>query len=643
MKIGKWMLTSTLLVSMAIPYTVDAASAAGVTNAGTDRTTKYRVYQYNQVLMEFANYKQAESYAKGFTNSHVEEIGSRKWLWNNFPRYQLFQLDTTLPEWQFATLDEAIAEAKKWSYASVRDLGSTGWVWNNYPRYQVYQNEITLDSWKFTTLNDAIAEAKKWGGAHIIDLNSNHWVWDNIPDADKKTLRDGAITYKVYQGTFSADNWEFAYLEDAVNEALKWNGSTIVNKNSKTTVYSNNKPYKVYQNDAFLQDFVSLDDAADYAKLWGHSSIFMDGRKIWNNYASYQVYQNSALIGEFQSIPDALNYSVQYSNASIQTLEHRTLWDNFKKLQVWGWNGVSGADTIKAQVNGTIGLDVDSPSYFELADADGTLKDSSNPDTVAWLQKQGCTVYPLVSNQFNASLTTQFLSNSGAQDKFVQALVNRAVQLGVPGINVDFENLSGSDRNAFTAFMAKLATYAQEKNLKISLDLQRGSVKWNHLTAFDHEKLGGLVDYIVIMAYDQFYKGSTSPGSVSGLPWADGGVQEFLSYGIPRDKIILGIPYYVREWKLDASGNLQGNRTVLLKDIPALIASKKTTQTWDKTFEQYRVEYQENGFTYVFWLENEATVKSRLDLAKKYDLAGVAAWKLGYDQPDLWQMILQNK
>ncbi|OCT14201.1 glycoside hydrolase family 18 [Paenibacillus pectinilyticus] len=640
MKIGKWLLTSTLLLSITVPSTVLAASSSQMS---TDKTTKYRVYQYNQVLMEFATYGQAEAYAKWFSNSHVEEIGSRNWLWSNSPRYQVYQQDVTLPEWQFTTLSDAINEAKKWTNASVRDLQSTGWVWNNYARYQLYQNEISLDSWKFTSLADAVAEARNWGNAHIIDLNSNQWIWDNISPSDKMANSAGSVLYKVYQGTFSAPNWAFASLEDAIKEAIKWGNSTVVNVNSQKTVYSNLKVYKVYQNDAFLQDFTSIDEAISYAQLWGHSSIYRDGRKIWNNFASYQVYQSTNLIGEFKTLPEALAYGKQYSNASIQNLEHRMLWDNYKKLQVWGWNGSSGADTIKAQVANTLGLDVDSPSYFELGDATGTLKDSSNADTVKWLQKIGTTVYPLVSNQFNATLTTQFLADSTAQDKFITALINRSVQLGVPGINVDFESLAGSDRNAFTAFIAKLTAAAHAKGLQISIDLPRGSVSWNHLSAFDHEKLGAIVDYIVIMAYDQYWRGSTSPGSVSGIPWADGGVQEFLSYGIPRDKIILGIPYYVREWQLDAKGALVGNRTVLMKDLPALIASKTTKQTWDNTFGQYRVEYQENGFTYVIWVENQATVTARMNIAKKYDIAGVAAWRLGYDSADLWQGVLQNK
>lgn len=639
MKIGKWLLTSTLLLAMTVPSTALAASSP----PGSDKTTKYRVYQYNKVLMEFATYSQAEAYAKWFTNSHVEEIGTRNWLWSNLPRYQVYQQDVTLPEWQFATLNEAIAEAKKWTNASVRDLQSTGWVWNNYPRYQLYQDEITLDSWKFASLTEAIAEAKKWSNAHIIDLNSNGWVWDNISDAVKKANSAGTIVYSVYQGTYTTPDWRFASLEDAIHEALQWGNSTVVNINTKRTVYSNLKVYKVFQNDTMLQEFTSIDEAISYAQQWGHSSIYRDGRRIWNNYTSYQVYQSSSLIGEFKNLPEALSYGKLFSNASIQSLEHQTLWDNFKKLQVWGWNGSSGADTIKNQVNNTIGLDVDSPTYFELSDATGNLKDTSNADTVKWLQKNGYVLYPLVSNQFSSTLTTQFLADNAAQDKFITALVNRSVQLGVPGINVDFESLAGSDRNAFTNFITKLTATAHSKGLIISIDLPRGSVKWNHLSAFDHEKLGAIVDYICIMAYDQYYRGSTSAGSVSGIPWSDGGIQEFLSYGIPRDKIILGIPYYVREWQLDAKGALVGNRTVLMKDLPALLASKTTKQTWDTEFGQYRVEYQENGFTYVIWVEDQTTVTARMDIAKKYDIAGVAAWRLGYDTRELWTAVLQNK
>lgn len=210
-------------------------------------------------------------------------------------------------------------------------------------------------------------------------------------------------------------------------------------------------------------------------------------------------------------------------------------------------------------------------------------------------------------------------------------------------MNIDFESLSGSDRANFTAFMEELTAAAHARNLLISVDLPRGSAKWNAQTAFDHEKLGGIVDYIITMTYDQYWKGSTEPGSVAGLPWVEEGIKEFLSYGIPRDKLIMGVPFYVREWKVDSAGNLESNRALLMKDLEPLIQEKKATKTWDARFQQYRVEYMQDGYKNVFWLENEATIKARIDLAKKYELAGVAAWRLGYDNANVWQTMIQQK
>ncbi|UQZ81704.1 Putative sporulation-specific glycosylase YdhD [Paenibacillus konkukensis] len=618
-----------------------------------DKTSKYRVYQDDRLILESSDYKTAENYARQFSDSHVEDIGTRQWLWNNYPRYKVYQSGYSSSAWEFATLDQAVREAAKWTHASVRDLQSGGWVWNNYPKYRVYQGDATMASWEFATLAEAKAEAGKWSNAHIIDLSTNQWVWDNIPAAAKETLRaSGNKIYHVYQGGNSMDGWAFSYLEDAVNESLKWSNSTVVNsEKGNNVVFSNVKQYKVYQYSQLLDSFIDLDDAIAYAKQYAHTKIINDdasssgsGRTIWSNYPYYQVFQGETWISDSSSIANAVSYAMKYSNASIRLLDDGTkIWDNYSKLQFWGWNGSSSNDTIRSQVNTTSGLDVVSPTYFTLADGAGGLTDTSNKDTVAWLKSQGYAVQPLVSNQFDANLTSAFLANADAQTKFIQALVNKGAELGVNGLNIDFESLAGKDRAAFTKFIANLTAAAHDKGLLISIDLPRGSVKWNAQTAFDHEKLGGIVDYIITMTYDQYWKGSTEAGSVAGLQWVEEGIQEFLSYGIPRDKLIIGIPFYVREWQIDGSGNLVSNRAVLMKDMPALIASKNAKLTWDEQFKQYRVEYSEGGFQYVSWLEDQDTVKARLELAKKYNLAGVAAWRLGYDTTDLWKTMIQEK
>ncbi|MCC2686071.1 MAG: glycoside hydrolase family 18, partial [Paenibacillaceae bacterium] len=613
----KFKTAMTILIGIALCQT-----AAG-TSLAADKTSKFRVYQDNQLLMEFYDQAKAKAYAAQFSDSHVELIGSRQWIWDNYPNYRLYQYDSSMPNWEFATLDAAKKEAANWGHASIRDLHTGGWVWNNYPHYRLYQGEATLDNWEFATLNEAKAEAAKWSRAHIIDLNTNEWVWDNIGDNEKSALRDGPKVYRVVQQNYTQDDWTFAYLEDAVNEALQWSHSSIVNTQSGETVYRNSTPYAVYQNQTELASFAGLNDAIAEAQKWAHASIVSDGRAIWNNTPYFAVYQHEDKIGEFAAIPQALNYAQQYSNSSIRTPDGISIWDNYRKLQYWGWNGVSDAGKIKDQTAHVIGLDVDSPSWFVLADSSGKLTDNSNVQAVQTLKQQGVAIHPLVSNQFDGALSSAFLANPAARQNFVKALVDRSSALGVDGINIDFESLNANSRANFTAFIKELADYAHQYELSVSVDLPRGSAAWNAKTAFDHEQLSGIVDYIVTMAYDQYYQGSTSPGSVSGLSWAEEGIQEFLAYGIPRDKLILGIPFYVREWKLQDDGKLVGSRAVYMKDVPALVAAKKPVMAWDEQFQQYRGEYTDGGYHYVFWLEDQATVEQRIALAKEYDLAGV--------------------
>ncbi|MNP53694.1 hypothetical protein D3C76_1481890 [compost metagenome] len=95
---------------------------------------------------------------------------------------------------------------------------------------------------------------------------------------------------------------------------------------------------------------------------------------------------------------------------------------------------------------------------------------------------------------------------------------------------------------------------------------------------------------------------------------------------------------------MDANGTLLGNKALYSRDLAALMASRPTVSTWDKTFNQYKVEYYgDDGNKRVFWLENKESVQARLELAKKYNLAGVAAWRLGQEDPAFWETILQTK
>lgn len=621
-------------------YVAPSADAA-------DLTTKYRVYEENRPIMEYASLDKAKVHAAKLRNSHIELISNRSWLWDNFPRYRVYQNGSTLPQWQFATLDEAKKIAKSYANSSIRELKTGGWVWDNYSKskqqFQLMQNDNALPTWVFNDLASAQKEAKKWQNVHVINLSTKEWVWDNISAERKEQLRSGDPVYRLYINGETQEDWTYGYLGDAVQEALLHDDSTIIQTIKNKEVYNNLKAFEIYQNNRLINKINLLDDAIKYAKNFGNSTIRVNDRDIWNNYFYYQVFQDDRLIKRFSDFQAALKEAKAYSDASIVTLENEILWDNKRELLFMSWNGEAKASTVQSSVTSTMGLDIVSPTWFTLDHVDGTMKDTSDQATVNVLRSQSFAIHPLVHNNFSSSMTTAFLKDSKAQAKFITALVDKAAKLGVQGLNIDFESLSGKDRDAYTNFIRNLTAAGHAKNLIISIDLPRGSVTWNHNTAFDHTKLAEIVDYIITMAYDQYYSGSTTAGSVSGLQWSELGIQEFLSYGIPRDKLILGIPFYSREWIFDAQGKLIGNRSLIMKNIPALLASKQTTSVWDNSFNQYKITYVENDRTYVFWLEDERTIQARLQLAKKYDIAGVAAWRLGHEYDSLWETMIKNK
>ncbi|MBH5317818.1 glycoside hydrolase [Paenibacillus sp. GSMTC-2017] len=633
-----------LIVALFMLVQTLIAPAAQVSNAASGGMTKYRVYQNDKAIKEFVKEADAIYYAKQFSYSHVEHISDRKWLWDNFPKFKVYQNGTSNSKLDFRTYEEALKVAKTLTNVHIRDLNTVGWKYASFPKFQLFQGDKTQAKWSFLTLDDAKKEAKKWGNAHIIDLNTNKWVWDNLTAAQIKAQSSAKAVYQLTVNDQPAPNTKpYSFLKNAISASEKIANSKVVNTASNQVVHSNVPSFEVKQNGKLVKSFVGLDSAVKLAKTLANTEIVKDGGILWSSMPYLNVFQGDKKIKTFHTLAPALTYAKSFANSSIQTIDGRSLWSNVKVLQILGWNGSSNTSTILSHVSNTQGLSIDSPSWFELTAADGSLKDMSDPSIVKTLKDKGILVTPLLHNGFNRKMTTEFLKNEQAKTKFITTLVNRLVELGVYGLNIDFEEVAGADRAAYTDFVKKLTAAAHVKKLKVSIDLPRGSVSWNHLTAYDHKAIGSIVDTVIIMAYDEHWKGGDKAGSVAGLKWVEEGIKQYLDYGIPRNKIMLGIPFYVREWRIDTSGKLVDNRALLMKDLPKLIADTKAVSTFDAEAGQYKYSYQKDGYTHVFWAETHDTVLARIKLAKKYDLAGIAAWRLGYEDAELWTKILQAK
>lgn len=626
---------------ISVPLLLAALPAAPAEAASM---TQYRVYQNDKALKEFATEKQAVAYAKSFAYSHVEKIANRAWVWDNFPRYKIYQGAMSKAGWEFRTYAEALAAAKKLSGVHIRDLTRPGWIYQSYPKYRLYQGEKTTASWGFTSLDAAKREAKKWGNAHIIELSSNRWVWDNLTPAQEEAQRGGNAVYAIVLADGSpATDKTYGFLRDAIQASLKLGETNVVNSSTGAVVHSGIPAYEVAQSGKPLKSFVGLSQAVAYAKGYANAEVKYNGEVWWTSVPYLTVYQGDKKLRSFHTVQSAVGYAKGYANSFVKSEAGRTLWSNAGKLVYLAWNGETDGDEVLSQAANTQGLSIDSPTWFQLAAADGSITDTSDAQVARTLKEAGIKVMPLVHNQFDKEMTSRFLADAKAQQSFISSLVAKLARLGVAGVNLDFENMGKDDRSAYTNFVTALSAAVHAKGMQLSIDLPRGDVKWNHLTAYDHAALAAVVDTMIIMAYDEHWTGSTEPGSVAGLGWTEEGVRQFLSYGIPRGKLMLGVPFYVRVWQLDGAGKLVGSKAVYMKELDKLIADTGATGVKDGESGQTKYTYKQNGYTYLFWAETAETMAARINIAKKYDLAGIAAWRLGYEDASLWTMMLQMK
>ncbi|MGN7457700.1 glycosyl hydrolase family 18 protein [Paenibacillus pasadenensis] len=618
-----------------------AAPSAGAAKS-LSAITQYRVYQNDRPLQEFAKQADAEAYAARYAYSRVERIADRAWLWDNLPRYKVYLNGLSRPEWEYAGYAAARAKADSLPSAQIRDLQQPGWVYSKSPRYRVYQGGSTKPEWAFSTLKAAKAEAARWAKSHIVDIEAAAWIWDSYTAEQAKQARAAKPVYAV-ETSAGVRQSAYSFLKDAALAAAELPGSRVVHAATGAVLFSREASYEVRQGGKPVARYFALQSALAKAKTLAGSQIMQGGLIWWTNEPYLTVMQGDKPLRSFHTRQSALSYALGYARSRIVTADSRVLWSQPQSLQVLGWSGTSDEASIVAQLAGTQGVDISSPSWYELADASGTLKDDSLPELAAALKQRGLSVQPLVHNGFDPKRTSAFLADGKARAAFVSKLTASLKKLGADGLNLDFESVAGKDRALYSLFVGELGAALRKAGMTLTVDLPRGDTAWDHLTAYDHQAIAEAADRIVIMAYDEHWQGSDEAGPVSSLGWAEGGIQQFLSYGVPRSKLLLGVPFYVRLWELDSSGEPLGSRAVAMKDVPQLISSKPVYASLDEAAGLTKYTYAENGSTYVFWAETEQSVSKRIALARKYDLAGIAAWRLGYEPASLWTAVLKQK
>lgn len=295
------------------------------------------------------------------------------------------------------------------------------------------------------------------------------------------------------------------------------------------------------------------------------------------------------------------------------------------------------------------GLNIISPTWIYMKNTSGDIKfNTLSSEYIRWAKSKGYTLWPTLKNDsMGIEKTSALVTDMYARENIISNVVELALKYGFEGINIDFENMKLKDKDEFSQFIREFSATLRRNNLIASVDVNvpDGSETWS--LCYDHKAISDACDYLMLMAYDQY--GRTKAGPVASLTWVENNINKVIERErVDSKKLVLCVPFYskYRKDKITMSGDeeiLKGisTSTLYMKSVKNYLANPKFkgSVTWDEELGQYYVEYRNQNILERIWAEDENALKEKVKLVNKYNLAGVASWRWGFETPESWQVI----
>lgn len=292
---------------------------------------------------------------------------------------------------------------------------------------------------------------------------------------------------------------------------------------------------------------------------------------------------------------------------------------------------------IRQDLTGTKGVTTVSPTWYSIQSNDGDISSLANKNYVNTVHGMGLEVWPLIDD-FNTELNGyELYSDRQTRAKIISTLIEDALYYGYDGLNIDFEKVTSDDAEHYLQFIRELSIQCRKNNITLSVDCYTPA---SYNLYYDRTELGIYADYIIIMGYDEHYNGTES-GSVASIGFVESGIANTLEE-VDASKVINAMPFYTRIWT-ETTGS-DGTVTITSEAVGMQGGLNELTRNgalamWDETCGQYYGSYEKGNSIVKVWLEEEHSIEEKMKLFEEYNLAGVAAWKLGLEKSDVWSVI----
>lgn len=239
---------------------------------------------------------------------------------------------------------------------------------------------------------------------------------------------------------------------------------------------------------------------------------------------------------------------------------------------------------------------------------------------------------------FNSEIAHSIFINPEAQEILVNNILATLGQKGYRGVDIDFEFVLPTDKEAFISFVQNMKNALGPSGYQVMAALApKTSSEQPGLLyeAHDYERIGNIVDLVLLMTYEWGYlfgpPMATAPANM---------VRRVLDYGvtvIDPNKILMGMPNYAYDWALPF---IQGETMAeALSNIEALERAEihNVSIEFDEQAQAPFYYYTDaEGIAHVVWFDDARSMDAKFRLINEFNLTGIGYWQIMNFFPQSW-------
>lgn len=294
----------------------------------------------------------------------------------------------------------------------------------------------------------------------------------------------------------------------------------------------------------------------------------------------------------------------------------------------------SSMDDMLAQ---TKGVNVISPTWFKTIDNAGNISSIADYSYVERAHAEGVQVWGLCDDFDPGMKIGKVLRVTTRRQRLAKNLVAEAIKYSLDGINIDFENVRQENGKDFVQFIRELGIMCRNNGIILSIDNYPPA---DYSQYYNRTEQANVADYVITMAYDEYYAGSDEAGPVSSLGYVKDAVKNTIEQ-VPAEQTIIALPFYSRIWtETTSNGDVQlTSEACSMRYASEIASSSSANMVWDEEAGLNYIEYRENSSLRKMWIENRKSLDLKMKVVADGGAAGMAFWKLGMEVSSIWDAV----